>query len=84
MTDHELLHPGSEPLHRQHLAADEDIDFICPGELLPKLQKRLTCVKLLPGIASVSGQMLSPVRQCILEMFLVLANPTHSTVCIMM
>lgn len=44
MTDHELLHPGSEPLHRQHLAADEDTDFICPGELLPKFQKRLVYV----------------------------------------
>ncbi len=31
MTDHELLHPDAAPVHKQHLEADEDTDFICPG-----------------------------------------------------
>jgi len=31
MTDHELLHPDAVPVHKQHLEADEDTDFICPG-----------------------------------------------------
>ena len=34
MTDHELLHPDAVPVHRQHVEADEDTDFICPGERL--------------------------------------------------
>ena len=32
MGDHDTLSPGSEPIHRQHLDADDDMEFICPGE----------------------------------------------------
>lgn len=34
MTDHELLHPDAVAVHKQHLEADEDTDYICPGESL--------------------------------------------------
>lgn len=82
MTDHELLHPNSEPVHKQHLAADEDTDFICPGKLLPQRQKLLMYVYWLPQTASVSGQMLIPVRQCPLGILVSLS--LRATVCIMM
>ena len=32
MGDHETLNPGAEPIHKQHAEADNDMEFICPGE----------------------------------------------------
>lgn len=28
-----MLHPDAAPVHKQHLEADDDTDFICPGEI---------------------------------------------------
>ena len=35
MGDHEILSPGAAPIHKQHLEAGDDMDFICPGEPYP-------------------------------------------------
>ena len=32
MTDHELLHPDAIAVHKQHAEADDDVDYICPGD----------------------------------------------------
>ena len=52
MTDHELLHPDAVPVHKQHIEADEDLDYICPGE--PPLRNRFKSEMREEGCFSIS------------------------------